>query len=448
MSLKLRLNLIITALLALVFIAGVALNITNARQNVRAEVESTEKLILYLFDTETSAESKQLFQAKGGLRLQRLQHMRHVRVELYDAQHQLRDSNRLNDSQEQHLAPNWFRNLLDAFSPPWQPVHRDIRQGEILMGELVITPDPAYEYAEIWKQMTDLLLLLLLFFVAINLMIFWALGKALEPTLRIWQTLNAIEGGDMQARLPTFKLPEIDRIGTKFNHMVETLDQSIRRNHQLSQQLINLQESERKSLARDLHDEFAQSLTAIHADSTVVLKLSEKKYPEILESAKAISQLSRHLMEMIGGLLQRLRPGALDELGLEAALQELITNWQTRNGNIGCDCLIQQVPNDLPEELAVTIYRLVQECLTNVTRHAKASNVHINLVGDSNKNELALSIQDDGAGIVEQSAKGFGLLGMRERVEGLGGRFEVRSDPGLSKGTEILAKLPMWQGVK
>jgi two-component system sensor histidine kinase UhpB len=308
-----------------------------------------------------------------------------------------------------------------------------------LLGDLVITPDPTYEYAEIWKQMIDLLLLLALFFFAINLVIIWALGKALEPTLTILQTLNLLERGDMQARLPAFKLPELARIGDKFNHMIETLQQSIQRNHQLSQQLINLQETERKNLARDLHDEFGQSLTAIHADSSVVLNLAKSKYPELKESAMAISQLSKHLMDMIGGLLQRLRPGALDELGLEDALEELVGIWQARNDNCHCSLKVEgKLPNGMNEAQRITIYRLAQECLTNVARHANATSVSINLIMEDN--HLNICVKDNGKGFEVAELIGFGLLGMRERVEGLGGVITISSN---NAGTEIIASLPV-----
>jgi two-component system sensor histidine kinase UhpB len=441
MSLKLRLNLIITMLLGIVFVTGIILNIINARQNVRAEVESTEKLVLYLFDTGVLQNIGTTFNKTTNkpLRLQSLKHMRHVRIEFYDAQHKLVDSNRVVDIVQSDAPPAWFKRALDVFSPRWQSLKRPILYHDLLLGDLVITPDPTYEYAEIWKQMVDLLLLLALFFIAINLVIIWALGKALEPTLSILHTLNLLERGDMQARLPAFKLPELARIGDKFNHMVETLQQSIQRNHQLSQQLIYLQETERKNLARDLHDEFGQSLTAIHADSSVVLNLAKSKYPELKESAMAISQLSKHLMEMIGGLLQRLRPGALDELGLEDALEELVGIWQTRNEDCHCTLKIEgKLPNSMNEAQRVTVYRLAQECLTNVARHAKATAVSINLTMD--ENQLIINVKDNGKGFEVADLIGFGLLGMRERVEGLGGVISISSN---KAGTEIIASLPI-----
>ena len=448
MSLKWRLNLIITVLLGLVFVTGVVLNIINARQNVRAEIESTEKLTLYLFDTGILKNPGVVFgqSTKNPLHLQSLKHMRHVRIDFFDTQDKLLDSNRQESALTQLDAPpSWFKHVLDIFSPQWQPQKRKISYQNKALGELIITPDPTYEYAEIWKQMTDLLLLLALFFVAINLVIFWALGKALEPTLRILQTLNLVESGDMQARLPAFKLPELARIGDKFNHMVETLEQSNLRNHQLSQQLINLQESERKNLARDLHDEFGQSLTAIHADSSVVLQLAKTKYPELKESATAITQLSKHLMEMVSGMLQRLRPGALDELGLVAALQELVAVWQTRNESCRCQLVIDDdLPDGVNEVLGVTVYRLVQECLTNVTRHAEATNVAIKLT--IKVSGLDITVSDNGKGFEPKNLVGFGLLGMRERVEGLGGTLQINSK--LGAGTEVAARLPLRAGMK
>ena len=447
MSLKLRLNLIITLLLTMVFVAGIVLNIINARQNVRAEVDSTEKLALYLFDTGLLQNPSVLFSktVNNPLRLQSLKHMRHVRIEFYNAQNKLLDSNsKQGEDVQKSNPPSWFKKALDAFSPPWQAQTREIEyQGKVL-GKLVITPDPTYEYAEIWKQLLDLLLLLSLFFVVINLMIYWALEKALEPTLSILQTLNLVESGNMQARLPAFKLPELAKIGDKFNRMVEALEQSILRNHQLSQQLINLQETERKNLARDLHDEFGQSLTAIHADSTVVLKLAQTKYPELKASALAITQLSKHLMEMVSGLLQRLRPGALDELGLVDALQELVAMWQVRNERITCKLSIDgELPTHLNEALRVTVYRLVQECLTNVARHAEATKVNIKLVNNHEKGTLSISVFDNGKGFAVEDLTGFGLLGMRERVEGLGGALAISSKVSGKLGTTIEAWLPM-----
>lgn len=448
MSLKLRLNLIITALLVIIMLAGTLLNIANARKNVRAEVASTERLALYLFDTGILNASGVALRHAGEkpLRLQMLNQMRHLRIEFYAPDGRLIDSNTSSPEElSRREAPLWFEDLMDYVTPKWQAQHREIVSDGQLLGSLVITPDPSYEYAEIWKQITDLLLLLVGFFVLVQLMIAWAVSAALKPTEKILTALNSLEQGDLKARMPRFKSPELAPIGDKFNRMVETLEQSVNRNHRLSQQLITLQEAERKSLARDLHDEFGQCLTAIHADATVVVQLAERKYPEVRESAHAIASLSRHLMDLVGGLLERLRPGILDELGLVPALQDLVDTWRSRHEQVACRLVVEgALPEGLEETLQVTLYRLVQEALTNISRHAAASTVEIRLqaLHQSGRGPvLSLSVVDDGRGFDPDIAEGFGLAGMQERIEGLGGAMQLHS--AIGHGTRIEIILPL-----
>ena len=222
--------------------------------------------------------------------------------------------------------------------------------------------------------------------------------------------------------------------------MVEKLQQSILQNHKLTQQLITLQEEERKNLARELHDEFGQCLTAINTDASVISKVADKKYPEIKESALAISQLSKHLIDMVSGLLQQLRPGILDELGLSPALIDLVDTWKSRNKTINCDIKVSDIQEDHSEALSVAIYRLVQESLTNVARHAEATKVEIEVYSltQLGKEGLQVIVRDNGKGFVAEQASGFGLPGMRERVVGLGGKLSIKSNA----GTEINAWIP------
>ena len=222
--------------------------------------------------------------------------------------------------------------------------------------------------------------------------------------------------------------------------MVEKLQQSILQNHKLTQQLITLQEEERKNLARELHDEFGQCLTAINTDASVISIVAEKKYPELKEGSLAISQLSRHLIDMVSGLLQQLRPGILDELGLGPALLDLVDTWKYRHKHINCTIKASGIKEDLSEAISLAIYRLVQESLTNVARHAEATEVNIDVysLSQQGKDGLQIIVKDNGKGFVSDQTSGFGLPGMRERVEGLGGYFKITS----SSGTEIRAWIP------
>ena len=443
MTLKLRLNLIITALLLVVMFAGAFLSLSNARQNAHAEVVSAEKLVLYLFDT-AILDNPNLGQRKlanNSFHLQQLKHMRHLKIELINSTGKVIDSNQTSDGNAfQNEAPAWFERLLNQLTPKWEPSVRKLEYQGIVLAELVITPDPTYEYAEKWKQITELLTLVLVFFVLVNLMVIWAVSQALKPTTKILDALNELENGNLAARLPAFKLPELSRIGEKFNHMVETLQQSILQNHKLTQQLITLQEEERKNLARELHDEFGQCLTAINTDASVISKVADKKYPEIKESALAISQLSKHLIDMVSGLLQQLRPGILDELGLSPALIDLVDTWKSRHKDIACGIKVTGIHDGISEANSVAIYRLVQESLTNVARHSEATKVEIEVYSltQMGKEGLEVIVKDNGKGFIAKHTSGFGLPGMRERVEGLGGNFSIQSE----RGTEIKAWIP------
>ncbi len=430
-------------------LAGIALSFNNAGNNTIAEIASAEKSTLYLFENAMLAINPNNPQQidLNSFKLQQLNHMRHLKIELVDSQGSVLDSNQTQGLNKlSNEAPAWFEQLLNKTMPRWQPKIKSLSFNNQLVAKLIITPDPSYEYAEIWKQITDLLVLLALFFICVNLMIAWAIAQALKPTNTILSALDEIEKGRLATRLPHFNLPELSRIGQKFNHMIETLQQSINKNHQLTQQLMTLQEAERKSLARDLHDEFGQCLTAINTDASVILKRAKTQYPELHASAQAITQLSRHLMELVSGLLQRLRPGVLDELGLEVALQDLVNGWQTRFEGIAAtlnianaQCLTKE---SLGEVESLVVYRLVQECLTNVSRHAAASQVNIQLHAHiKEKQGISLIIQDNGKGFNINQVQGLGLLGMRERVEGLEGDFSIQAKPEF--GTTITAWIPL-----
>jgi len=225
--------------------------------------------------------------------------------------------------------------------------------------------------------------------------------------------------------------------------MIAKLELSIDQNHKLTNEIISLQEQERKSLARDLHDEFGQCLTAISTDAKIILKFAETKYPELKESANAISQLSRHLTDIVSGLLKKLRPGLLDDFGIEAAINDLIETWKIRHPEIECEVKILPVNLEIEESKAITLYRSIQECLTNISKHAKARIVNIELMSLSkNRQEgIQLIVKDDGNGFQLENLNGFGLLGMRERIEGLNGDLFIKTK--LGAGTEINAWIPI-----
>ena len=206
----------------------------------------------------------------------------------------------------------------------------------------------------------------------------------------------------------------------------------------LLQRLYTAKEDERLALARELHDEMGQTSTAIRTEVAVLQRIG-RLHPEADESVKRIAESAQHLSQMTRQMLHRLRPPALDSMGLEQALMSLCDNWQNSTQNL-CEFKTSALPEGLNDYACVTVYRIVQEALTNVTRHANAKHVRVQLTLDTQG--LNLNIEDDGQGMADTQAvhQGFGLLGMQERVASVAGRMSISSK--LGQGVRLAIQIP------
>ena len=226
-------------------------------------------------------------------------------------------------------------------------------------------------------------------------------------------------------------------ISQKFNTMAATMQNSIRNNQRLTQRMIRLQETERKSLAQELHDEIGQHLTAIHVDASVIKQSTD--LTSSIKSAQAIDEVACHMMVILRSMLKRLRPGGLDELSFVDALQELVNSWRQRH--TGTD-LSYQIQNKFcldDEAIQLTLYRVLQECLTNISRHAKATHVSVKLTASNAT--YSLEVTDNGKGFdLLQQRSSFGISGMQQRVESVNGQMDIDAKPG--EGATIKVNIP------
>jgi two-component system, NarL family, sensor histidine kinase UhpB len=444
-SLKLRLSVLITVLIAMMTLAGGEYVVQQAREDIRAEVSSTMSLTGHFLDAQLAVlQDRGLGQgyAVRLFQLKELRDVRHLTVNFYDSHGNLLDTNE-SQGERKPQAPAWFVWLVRASSLPMEASRRPVNLNGATIGQLLIQPDPTYEIDEIWTTSSGLLLLLFLFFVLVNGLVWWAVAHALRPVEYILGALGNIEHGNLGARLPAFGLPEMSRISIGFNHMAETLERSVADNHSLTRRLMQMQEEEREYLARELHDEIGQCVTAIHADAVAI---RNRGGADVHESAQSIVEAIGRIKEMVRSILQRLRPGALEGLGLGAALRELTGGFGQRHPQIACSLSMTHEAMDLQGERGITLYRVVQECLTNISRHAGASSVQIAVTllaatAAEGIQRLELTVRDNGCGFDERIAgRGFGLLGIRERVRGLGG--SCRIDSAVGRGTVVMAQVP------
>jgi signal transduction histidine kinase len=220
-------------------------------------------------------------------------------------------------------------------------------------------------------------------------------------------------------------------------------------NRRLANQAITAQEAERRHLARELHDELGQYLNAISLDAARIRDLSAEREDEIHRLALALMQSATHVYREIGGMTRKLRPIGLDEFGLPTAMEHCIEGWRERLPQAEFTLTVEGDFDHLGDALNIALYRLVQEGLTNVSKFARASRVELYLVRtpetEKGSGEVVVTIADDGPGVdLSVPRKGLGLVGMRERVEALGGEFHLASSPG--QGFLVCARVPVQAG--
>ena len=243
-------------------------------------------------------------------------------------------------------------------------------------------------------------------------------------------------------------------------------------NRRLAQKLVEVQEDERRNLARELHDELGQSITAVKSLATVMSTSTGNQYTEIRSLSNSIIDLSGRLYEVVNNIMQRLRPDIIDGLDFTEAINNCIVRSQLETIGVNCHLTIEGQINDLDEIVQVTIYRIVQECLTNITKHAMASNVTVFItrklektnkkqrnfyniaqrnVADTNTDTtdtVRLKISDDGIGMVvdksansSEKAPRHGLQGITERVSAIGGSLRISGEPGKGVTVEVVLTL-------
>jgi two-component system, NarL family, sensor histidine kinase UhpB len=220
-------------------------------------------------------------------------------------------------------------------------------------------------------------------------------------------------------------------------------------NRRLAQEHLRIQELERKHLARELHDELGQYLNAIKLDAMSISDSGGSNAAFSTQASRSIIRSIDHVHAAVSDMIRRLRPVGLDDLGLIAAIEHCVDHWRQRLPDTRFSLDIRGDFAGLDESLKLTVYRLIQEGLTNIYKHASARQVDIvlalNIPALGGMDELLLRVADDGRGMdAAARTRGFGLSGMRERVELAGGTFLMRSAPG--RGFLFEARIPSYGG--
>src|SRR5690242_3450372 len=508
MSLRFRINLIITVLIVVFSLVTANIVLDDARRQIREEMEAGTKVTLQLLSAVlySSRFVPPIENEPNAVLLGFLTQLARVRAN--EIRMFARDGQVLYTSpppvyKAGRAAPHWFTQLV---APRTQQVDLAVKGGRI-----VITPDPSRSILDAWDDMKNLIWLALGFLVLVNSVVFWLLGRALQPVGTILRGLSQMERGELDARLPHFSLPEFDVIGQTFNRMAGALEEShaentrlalvakqssdaimihdlagnisfwnpaaerlfgyrpgeivgrsatlltvpgqeaevaanlekirgrrivenldtqrltrdgrvidislsaaplidpgsgevmgeicgmrditehrraqqtareLEQNRRLTQLIQTRLEEERRAIARELHDELGQCVTAIKTIGAAIANRTKESSSEIHASAQTIVSVAAHIYDVVHGIIRQLRPSALDHLGLREAVEDLVNIWRSRHPEIACDLALRGPIDGLGEAINITVYRLIQECLTNILRHAKASRTQIEVRRD------------------------------------------------------------------
>ncbi len=449
-SMRTRLILNPSALLGLGVVIAIFVTLYDSKNRIDSEIASGVNLgsLLIEYALDNVSVSPDPEEALKQLQLG-LSKVRHIAVAYLPSPEEASDAPPR--SARNSEAPDWFLNLFQA--PKLVKSYPIFVNGQ-KSGELVMWTRPSDEVAEIWESLVFLTGLLGAVSISIVTLIALTARQTLKPLNDLMDGLGRLQRGQFDG-LEEIHIVELRDIGEQFNRLARSLARTEADNHLLIDRLMSIQEAERKEFARELHDEFGASLFGIRAAAACIiedasLEPNEERMQEIVTRAAAISSLVDTIQKQNYRILERIRPVILHQIGLVNAIGDLVSQWRAAHRDVECDVDLPAERLALSEDVSLAAYRMVQECLTNVARHAKAKSVRIAMQWLGPKDDasardkpcsIRLSIEDDGVGLPPDLRFGFGLLGMSERVRKLGGRLNVGN--GSHAGALIEAVIPL-----
>lgn len=426
---------IMTAIAALSVVAGGILGaaaVIDARS--RAQVEITASLELAGRLAKESA--ARLDAGTGPEELftelyRQMQHHRHIAIAVTDAKGRTYDASGLKDGLERQngRAPRWFSALV---APKPETSGFPVIVAGQPVARVTLSGNPDDEIEEVWNDLWRLVVLWASANAAMMAALYFILGRIFDPLVELRRGLRDLQDGDYSARVRMPKAVELANIAASFNALAAVLDASRDENRRLYRDLITIQESERRQIASELHDEFGPCLFGLSANAASISAVSQALPAEtrskLAERTVQIQAIAARLNVLTRGLLKRLRPEVLGQVSFASLIGDLIADFERQHPSVEFDSTIATLARTYGDDTDLTIYRCVQEGITNAIRHGRAGRISIRLEEERGKAGgpvLALSLSDNGTGIAPETYDGFGLTAMRERVLALGGTLRV-----------------------
>lgn len=334
-------------------------------------------------------------------------------------------------------APGWFVSLL---SIPEIGAAYPISIGATHVGDIIFAPDLSADVLEKWVGFLAIVLSGSALMLLAMMSAYFTTGSAIRPLGELREGLTRLRKGDYNATIPLAGPPEIRKSCEEANQLARTLRGLSLDNRNLLRKIVSVQDEERRELARELHDELGPLLFAIRANATAIAESSGDPAAEPGSSAARILEATEALQQANRRILEGLSPLYVQELGLAQSIQTLLRNLRAQAPHLKLAASIDHRLDEIDGVLSQTTYRVIQEGVTNVLRHAQATTIDVHAaVADG---EIGIEISDDGLGFLPESGFGRGLTGMYQRVRALNGTFELIRDGGR---TLVRCRLPLEQ---
>lgn len=331
--------------------------------------------------------------------------------------------------------PAWFVHLLTL--PEIAASYPVMIEGRHV-GDIVFSPDISADIFEKWIVFLAIAFSGIVLTLLTGIIAYFTAGAALGPLHDLAGGLTRMRKGNYGELIPVAGPPEIRQSCEEANELARTLIGLSRDNRSLLRRLVSLQDDERGHLARELHDELGPLLFGIRANTVALLEAVPEDNKQVDTPAQGVVQSVEALQQASHRILDRLRPLYIHELGLEKSIQTLLRNAQKQTPQVKLTAEIDPRLADVDGTLSQTVYRVIQEGVTNVLRHSKASSMRVKATMETD--QLLIEVSDDGVGFPKDTVFGRGLTGMQERVRALSGTLQLLRQDGI---TTIRCGLPV-----
>ncbi len=436
-SLRLRILLLLAMVNLACAAAAAAVTLINAREATRVEIDSSLDTASRLVrETVTRLERDMGRLRTIGDVQSALPPVRHARIVVKDAYGVAiasRDADASRKERASDKAPRWFASLIEP-APSAISIPVFIR-GEAA-GSVVVYGDAGDEIAEVWEDIFSLAVL----FVVLNglaLAVFAVLlGRVLSPLAKLADGMTDLRVGRLDRRLETPRSRELASIVERFNALGQTLAAERATNGRMSWRMVTIQDDERRQIAKELHDELGPCLFGLRSNlaslERELLSGATAASPAAVERLDAMTDLAERLSGMNRRLLGRLRPMALGAAPLAEVLAGLIADFKRHHPERRIELVVRDLADGYGEAVDLTVYRAVQEGVTNAIRHAACARIAVTVEpgrDERGAGAVLVRILDDGGGVTEPAPAGFGLIGLGERLRALGGSFHLHNVP-------------------